>query len=234
MLILHLKGYPILDQLKLEEALLRLDQRNFCIFNESVSPAIVMGISGKPEELIDTHKHAQNPIPLIKRFSGGGTVVVNEETLFVSFICQKDLHPFPAYPEQIMQWSEKIYKEALQLPDFRLRENDYVLDERKVGGNAQYLCKDRWIHHTTFLWDYKKELMQLLLEPKKRPSYRDTRTHEEFITSLHPHLPSKNHFFNAIKNTLAQYYPTQETTLGELLPLLEKPHRKSTLLLDCQ
>ena len=34
-----------------------------------------MGISGKPEELVNLDRLS---IPLIKRFSGGGTVVVDE------------------------------------------------------------------------------------------------------------------------------------------------------------
>lgn len=54
--LLHLKDYPIYDQLKLEEALLRCDTRNFCIFNEGSSPAIVMGISGQVEKLVDPKK----------------------------------------------------------------------------------------------------------------------------------------------------------------------------------
>ena len=92
--ILHLKNVSIFEQLQLEEALLRADTRNVCIINEGSSPAIVMGISGKAEELIDLEKLEQNPIPVIKRYSGGGTVVVDPNTLFVSFICNKDLVDF--------------------------------------------------------------------------------------------------------------------------------------------
>ena len=45
--ILRLRGHPILQQLQLEEALLRADKANWCIINDGTpSPAIVMGISG--------------------------------------------------------------------------------------------------------------------------------------------------------------------------------------------
>ena len=54
--LIHLKGMSIFDQLTLEEQLLRDDSRNFCILSEGSSPAIVMGISGKPEELIHIPK----------------------------------------------------------------------------------------------------------------------------------------------------------------------------------
>ena len=49
---LHLKNIPIWKQLQIEEALLRIDNRNFFILNEGSPKAIIMGISGKEEELI--------------------------------------------------------------------------------------------------------------------------------------------------------------------------------------
>jgi len=156
---------------------------------------------------------------------------VDEDTLFISFICQKDLHDFPLYPEPILRWSEKIYKEALSLPEFQLRENDYVIGKHKCAGNAQYLRKERWIHHSTFLWDYKNKHMDLLLHPKKTPRYREGRTHEDFLTPLRQHLPSKDLFIEGLKAALAKRYPVQEVSLGEVSHFLEEPHRKSTVLL---
>ncbi len=38
---------------------------------------------------------------------------------------------------------------------FSLKENDYVFyDDKKIGGNAQTLTSGRWVHHTSFLWDF--------------------------------------------------------------------------------
>ena len=85
----------IYEQLLLEEALLRNDSRNFCIVNKGSSPAIVMGISGKAQELVDLAKAQSLQIPIIKRFSGGGTVIVDHNTLFVTFIFQKRSVIFP-------------------------------------------------------------------------------------------------------------------------------------------
>src|ERR1700722_19149884 len=107
---LHLSQYPIYDQLLLEEALLRSDARNWCLINEGTPTAIVMGISGKKEELIDTARAQEDRIPVIKRFSGGGTVIVDENTFFVTFICQKEIHDFSPYPEPILRWHEGLYR----------------------------------------------------------------------------------------------------------------------------
>lgn len=230
--ILHLKNCPIFTQLQIEEALLRLDLRNVCLINEGSTPAIVLGISGKVEELVDPEKHKQNRIPLIKRFSGGGTVVVDEDTLFISFICQKELHPFPCYPEPIMRWSEELYKEAFALPGFHLRENDYAIGERKCGGNAQYLRKERWVHHTTFLWDYREERMDLLLHPKKTPKYREGRKHEEFICRLRDHHDSKEKLIEGVKSALKRRYQIFDLNLEDISSLIQQPHRKTTEILD--
>jgi len=202
MQILHLKNTPIQEQLKLEEELLRTREGNFCIINEGSSPTIVMGISGKAEELVDVAKAARQGIPIIKRFSGGGTVIVDEDTLFVTFICQKSLHPFPAFPEPIMRWTEGIYKQVFSHPEFALRENDFVFGERKCGGNAQYIKKERWLHHTSFLWDFKPLFMDCLLHPKKTPPYRAGRTHEEFLCKLSAFYPSKDEVVQRLKEVV--------------------------------
>ena len=226
--LVHIKGMSIFSQLQLEEALLRQDTRNFCLINQGSSPAIVMGISGKTEELVDLSKARSLGIPIIKRFSGGGTVVVDEETLFITFICQKDSHPFPAYPEPILKWAAGLYAQAFPL--ISLKENDYVIGTKKCGGNAQYIKKDRWLHHTSFLWNFKPSYMELLLYPKKTPLYRNKRSHEEFLTPLSHHSPDKEQWIDSFKKTLKLIYPVSEISLGSLQPLLTTPHRQTTIL----
>ena len=49
---------------------------------------------------------------------------------------------------------------------------DYVLGDVKFGGNAQAITKDRWVHHTSFLWGFNPERMALLKHPAKKPAYR--------------------------------------------------------------
>jgi lipoate---protein ligase len=230
--LLRLKSYPIYEQLLLEEKLLRCNAANWCVINEGSTPAIVMGISGKKEELVDCSKAAQDLIPLVKRFSGGGTVVVDENTLFLTFVCQKQLHDFPAYPEPIMEWTQQIYATALQLPGFRLRENDFVIDDRKFGGNAQYIKKDRWLHHTSFLWDYAPEKMAYLLHPKKTPSYRDGRPHEEFLCRLSDYFPDREALIGRIVDEIGNRFPLKTVSLEEALSMCDGTTRQSTTLIE--
>jgi lipoate---protein ligase len=229
--LLHLREYPIFEQLQLEEALIRSDERNWCLINEGSSRAIVMGISGKPQELIDQNKLNADRIPVIKRFSGGGTVIVDQNTLFITFIFQKDFHPFPAFPEPILKWSEELYQSCFPLDSFRLRENDYVIEEKKCGGNAQYIKKNRWLHHTSFLWDFHHENMKYLLHPKKTPQYRAGRPHHDFLCRLSDHFPDKNTLLDSLKQELSKRYAIKEANLQDLSTILQTSHRKTTSLI---
>jgi lipoate-protein ligase A len=208
--IIRLKNVPIYDQLLLEERLLREENKNFCLLSEGSCPAVVMGISGKMQELVDEEKTKNLQYPVIKRFSGGGTVVIDENTLFVSFICNKQEFSFPIYPEPILRWSEKIYADSWQIPHFTLRENDFVIQHLKCGGNAQYITKDRFVQHTSFLWDFSPHNMECLKHPPKAPSYRAGRKHTDFLCTLQPHFPSKEAVFSSLEQTLSRQHTLKQ------------------------
>jgi lipoate-protein ligase A len=70
-----------------------------------------------------------NQIPVIRRFTGGGTVIVDKETIFVTLICNRDAVPsLKLYPQPIMSWTGTLYQEALcDFGKFHLRENGKVI-----------------------------------------------------------------------------------------------------------
>jgi lipoate-protein ligase A len=222
--LLKLKNTPIIDQLAMEEALLRTCDQNYCVISHGTKPAIVMGISGKPELLIEE----QNPYPVIRRFSGGGTVLVDENTFFISLICNS-LKDIPSYPAHILKWTSALYAPLFQENQFNLKENDYALGNKKFGGNAQYIVKNRWLHHSSLLWDYNLEAMQVLKIPERAPDYRQNRSHSDFLCPLKPHFSSKEHFESLFLKELARHFTIEDITQDQLD--LKKFHRKTTTLL---
>ena len=226
---LSLQNVPIFEQLQLEEALLRTENRNFCIINRGSPRAIVMGISGKPEELLNTNRILEDKIPVIKRFSGGGTVIVDENTLFVSFLFAKEAIDVAPFPEPLLRWSADLYTKSWQIPDFHLSENDYAIGPRKCGGNAQYIRKERWLHHTSFLWDYKDANMDYLLLPPKRPKYRHDRSHSDFLCRLKDFCPSVETLIRQLKSELVKRFYIEEINSEELI---FPPHRTSAHILE--
>jgi lipoate---protein ligase len=230
--VLSLQNVPILQQLRLEEALLRLDHRNWCLINQGSPPAIVMGISGKTEELVCQKRLRQFPLPLIRRFSGGGTVVVDENTIFITFICEASSIAISPFPSPIMQWTAEFYQPLLDPHPFRLKENDYVLGERKFGGNAQSIGKNRWLHHSSLLWDFDSDRMNYLLLPRKMPAYRHQRSHADFLCRLQEHFSSRNDFLEKIQKQLRKQFCIQEVLREEIEEIIQKPHRQATTLVS--
>ncbi len=228
---LALEGVPIFEQLQLEEALLRAGQDNYVIINHKSTPAIVMGISGKKEELVEPSHYAKNPVPIIRRFSGGGCVLVGEETLFLTFIFNRKDADIGTCPKMLLEHTEMLLKPAFRDLPFQVRENDYVLDDKKFGGNAQYFTKTRWLHHTSLLWDYCPDAMQVLKMPPKIPEYRNRRSHGDFLCRLNQYYASKDAFFEGVIAALGSRYSLQHITHEEVQAVRNVPHRKATEVL---
>lgn len=226
-----LKGVPVFRQLQLEEALLRADKQNWCLLNDESPPAIVMGVSGKIESTVNIAGLTDRPIPVIRRFTGGGTVVVDENTLFVTFVCNSSSVKIPPFPKHLMEWSAEFYRPLFPENFFQLRENDYVSGNRKWGGNAQSIAKDRWLHHSSLLWDYRSELMNVLLLPPKMPMYRQTRSHEDFLCKLSDHHPDKDTFFRAFVEEVKKLFCVKRIEPEEVEKIALLPHRKATRLI---
>jgi lipoate-protein ligase A len=199
MILYTFNNKPINEQLALEEELLRAHTDNFCLINCGTPPAIVMGISSQAEALVHLDKLPSH-IPILRRFSGGGTVIVDENTLFITFICNKADHPFPAYPEPILRWAAS--RLSPHIPNLALRENDFVIGSKKCGGNALYIKKDRWLIHTSLLWDFHPSHMALLKHPPKAPVYREGRAHEEFLCKLSEIIPDKAAWVEEFKRSI--------------------------------
>lgn len=133
-------------------------------------------------------------MPIIRRFTGGGTVVTDSGTIYGTIISNKDdAKGSPIYPRDVMKWTEEFYRPVFNKlsrtgENFVLNEHDYCYGNLKFGGNAQSISRDRWVHHTSFLWDYKGENMSLLTIPENRPAYRQDRDHKLFLTKLKDHV----------------------------------------------
>ncbi|KAK9858459.1 hypothetical protein WJX84_006609 [Apatococcus fuscideae] len=234
--LLRLAGTPILQQLKIEEALLRADAQNWLVVNDGSSiPAIVMGISGKAKELIKIPQAQEAKIDVIKRFSGGGTVVVDENTIFSTVIMNSSALPHvECYPRPVMKWTEALLRPVFSpYGNFRLACHDYVYDENKFGGNAQAITKQRWLHHTSFLWDFQEARMALLQHPARVPAYRKGREHLKFLMRLKDIMPLRDAFLGQMEQALTSHgFHLQEASMEEVNAILPKDHLRSTKLID--
>lgn len=201
---LRLNRWPILKQLHLEEALLKGTEENWCLVNWGAPPAFVLGISSNLEENVQLPA----PFPVIRRYTGGGVVVIDENTFFVSLIGNASLLPGPLYPEHVFEFAAARLKGAFPEP-FSLKERDFVFADKKCGGNAQYIGKGRFVHHISFLYRFDKEKLAWLVHPRKEPDYRKKRSHTDFLTALSPYFATLEDAALAIEESLREFHPTK-------------------------
>lgn len=124
----HYQGLPIFKQLQIEEALLRNSSQNFCLVNTNPPEAVVLGISRKPEQDLYVEHLRSDNIPIIRRYSGGGTVFLDADSLMVSWIMNSP-SPMPS-SKQLLQWTSTIYTPIFP-SGFKVIDNDYTLFEKK-------------------------------------------------------------------------------------------------------
>ena len=225
--LIHTSNKDILSQLQLEEALTKANDESWCIINEGSPKYIVMGISNKKEDLLNISRIEKDKIKIIRRFSGGGTVIIDENSIFITFIFSKKHLPF-SFPNEIFKWTEEFYKNIFGLIPICCIDNDYVINNKKCCGNAQYIKKDRWLHHSCFLWDYNINNMQYLKIPQKAPSYRKNRGHKDFLHKINQYFPSKKAFINKIKELLKKDFIITDKSSEETKKFLEKNYNRST------
>lgn len=156
-----------------------------------------MGLSNSkaPSQLLHLKDLQTDHVPIIKRFTGGGTVFLNKDTFFVTFIFSHSFSPFlidNLYPKAIMDKTADFYKKvfAKHFP-FALKGNDYVSEDKKFGGNAQMISRNRYVHHTSFLWDFDNNQARYLKMPVDQPEYRLNRPHDGFLVGLNRYFDSK-------------------------------------------
>ncbi|CAI9089754.1 OLC1v1024388C1 [Oldenlandia corymbosa var. corymbosa] len=206
--LLRVKGMHILQQLMLEERLLRTTSDNWCIINDGTEDRnIVMGASGRPAELLKIDSVLQDKVAVIRRFTGGGTVIVDHSTVFVSFICNKDALPdVQPYPGPIMSWSSLIYDDVFrQVGDFSLCENAANL----VGMRNQLQKHDGYIIH---LSSGTLMLVTWPISNFQGPEYRKERDHLEFLCRLRDYLPRSN-FIDRTIHGVERHFPVEQRGL---------------------
>ena len=108
--LVELPRWPIKRMLRLEEALVRHEPGNWCLVTAlpPQQPTVVVGLGGKPERLLDATELQKRPVPVVRRFTGGGTVVVNGGVVVTSLIVDKGCEacaPFPRAQRSMCEYT---------------------------------------------------------------------------------------------------------------------------------
>lgn len=77
-------------------------------------------------------------------------------------------HPMYVFIESVADIRSCINITHLTPPSFSLGVCLCFAGQQQFGGNAQAITKGRWLHHTSFLWDFDPANMLYLQMPDKR------------------------------------------------------------------
>jgi len=246
--VVRFNSANVFSRLMLDEALFRDPlKRNWIVVEDEhieqrCQPSVVLGISGRADELVHMEQARQDTIPLMRRFTGGGTVSVDSDAFLTTIVCNaNDILPFGSlkpYPREIMTWSDEYvfrpsfvsYARSSDL-SFKARESDYVVnDVFKVGGNAQGISGNRFCHHTSFLWKVNPKTMSYLKMPRKKPEYRAERDHHDFLRGLAGLIESRQVFMQEAINHLCMHLGAELVEDTEnLIPQYPEPSRNVML-----
>jgi lipoate---protein ligase len=153
---------------------------------QSASPAVVLGRHSIVEVDVDDSACRDDGIPLLRRFSGGGTVVIGPGCLNYAIVMSLDRWPHSIDVEATFRHILQTLVAAFEVPGLSIAgRTDLALNGRKVSGNAQRRGRRAMIHHGTLLHDYDARLAsRYLRQPARQPAYRADRSHVDFIGNL--------------------------------------------------
>lgn len=180
------------ENLALDEVLLQhadaYPQRAFLRTWESPTEFVVVGRSNLVETEVDQPQCYAEGVPIYRRSSGGGTVLMGPGCLaFALALPITDELRAAGVSDTAKQIMHKTAS-ALEsiVPGITVcGVSDLVVNDRKFSGNSQRWLKHAFLHHGTILYDFNLERVQRLLKPPSRqPDYRSQRSHTDFVTNL--------------------------------------------------
>lgn len=159
-------------------------------FWESANHFVVLGYTNKIETETDESECARLGVPILRRTSGGGTVLQGPGCFNYSLILAIENQPclgnLSLTNEFVMERNRATLETILQTPVARQGHTDLTLDGRKFSGNAQRRKQKYLLFHGTLLLDFDLSLIAKVLQlPPIRPAYRNDRTHQDFLLNLH-------------------------------------------------
>ena len=147
---------------------------------------IVLGASNKVEEALFVEKVKQDDITVLKRPSGGQTVMLTPNNLIISvvFFQLDNLQPklvFNQINSLIIECLEQAGVKNLAMKGI----SDIAIDGKKILGSSIYRSKDALLYHAVLNFGEPASTFEKYLKyPSKEPDYREGRKHSDFVTSL--------------------------------------------------
>lgn len=182
-----------------------LDYSGILRFWEQRSWAVVLGASGRIEQEVYADRCEKMGIPIARRSSGGGTVLLGPGTFCLSWV--RPLADFPTAQRDVRELQVQVLRELaeiFQTPQRKIEtiaSGDWSIKGLKCAGSAQRRQKTHVLIHVSVLNRTDLSMIPVVLpEPPRMPDYRLNRSHSDFVTNL-------NFDNTLIRNRLSEKFP---------------------------
>jgi len=169
---------------------------------------VVLGYGNNAVAEVNLSFCQENNIPVLRRFTGGGTVLQGPGCINYSLILRiteaGPLQSISSTNAFILQRHRATFAALLEAPVKIAGQTDLAIGGLKISGNAQRRKKHSLIFHGTLLLDLDISVVEKTLAfPSKHPAYRLNRSHSDFLLNLKvPH--------STIKPALAKCWSAHE------------------------
>lgn len=150
--------------------------------------AVVLGAGGKLADDVDEAHCLVDAVPILRRASGGGTVLLGPGCLVYSLVLALDrspslLHVRPSY-HYVLEHVCTALGDLVPGVE-RAGVSDLGAAGRKFSGNAQQRKQRYLLHHGTLLYAFDLAAVGRYLRlPERQPVYRAGRCHAAFLQNL--------------------------------------------------
>lgn len=162
------------------------DEGEVLRFWESRVHFVVLGMARKLYEDVDVEACSRNGLPILRRATGGGTVLQGPGCLNFTLVLSLNKRPELRNVGRSYATILGSIAQVLNLEGAHLRGiSDLALDGRKVSGNAQKRTRNALLHHGTILYNFDLSMISCFLhEPRRQPRYRERRSHAAFLRNI--------------------------------------------------
>jgi len=161
---------------------------------ESSDYFVVLGRSSSAEGEVDLDACCRDRVPVLRRNSGGGTILAGPGCLMYAWVLGfRDFPQLQAIDQAHQFFLDKL-SHLLTTDETTVRPlgtSDLTIRAtasgpwQKFSGNAIRLKRKHILYHGTLLYNFDLEcLPRWLATPTRTPDYRNDRQHTEFVTNL--------------------------------------------------
>jgi len=128
----------------------------------------------------------ENNISVVRRMSGGGAVFHDLGNINFTFILNSgnDFSNYKKFTQPIIDFLKTLGADASLSG-----RNDLVIGDKKISGNAQYMYKNRILHHGTLLYNSEEnKLASSLRVSGDKIQSKGIKSVRSRITNIHDHI----------------------------------------------